>query len=138
MIIDSSALVAIILGEPHGDELRDAIFGAATAQLPATAMTEILLVIGGRRQPHLAAAQRLFDLLLDNGVRVAPFEQRHAAITASARSQYGKGNGSGGKLNFGDLLVYAVAKDRGEPLLCTGADFTTTDLTIHPASRIGL
>jgi ribonuclease VapC len=136
LIIDSSALVAIILGEPHCIELRDAIFGAPEAQLPATAITEIQLVIGGRGRSYLAAAEALFELLFAKGVEVAPFERRHAAITAAAREQYGKGNGRGGLLNFGDLMVYAVAKDRGEALLCTGRDFASTDIEIHPASRL--
>jgi ribonuclease VapC len=136
LIIDSSALVAIILGEPHSIELRDAIFGAPEAQLPATAITEIQLVIGGRGRSYLVAAEALFELLFAKGVEVAPFERRHAAITAVAREQYGKGNAKGGLLNFGDLMVYAVAKDRGEALLCTGRDFASTDIEIHPASRL--
>jgi ribonuclease VapC len=136
LIIDSSALVAIILGEPHSIELRDAIFGAPEAQLPATAMTEIQLVIGGKGRSYLAAAEALFELLFAKGVTVVPFEHRHADITTIARERYGKGNGRGGLLNFGDLMVYAVAKDRGEPLLCTGRDFASTDLEIHPASRV--
>lgn len=137
MIIDSSALVAIILDEPHGAELRDAIISASAAQLPATAMTEIQLVIGGRGKDYLGAVEALFGLLLGSGVEVAAFEKRHTAITADARVRYGKGNGRGGKLNFGDLMVYAIARERGEPLLCTGTDFATTDLEIHPASRTG-
>jgi ribonuclease VapC len=136
LIIDSSALVAIILNEPHSDKLRDAIFATSAALLPATAITEIQLVLGGRGKPYMTAAEALFELLLGNGAVVAPFERRHAQITATARDQYGKGNGRGGLLNFGDLMVYAVAKERGEPLLCTGCDFASTDLEIHPASRL--
>lgn len=136
MIIDSSALVAIILDEPGCSNLRAAIERAHSALLPATAMTEIQLVIGGRGQAHLAAANALFDLLLAKGVGVAAYEHRHAEITATAREQFGKGNGTGGLLNFGDLMVYAIAKDRDQPLLCTGRDFASTDLVLHPASRI--
>ena len=136
MIIDSSALVAIILCEPHSTHLRDAIFSAKSAAIPAPAMTEIQLVIGGRGQQYLAAATALFEVLLAKGMEVIAFDQRHTDITAIAREAYGKGNGTGGKLNFGDLMVYAVAKQRGEPLLCTGKDFASTDLEIHPASRL--
>ena len=136
MIIDSSALVAIILDEPHTSELLDAISSAAFARVPAALMTEIQLVIGGRGPRYMAAAESLFELLLAKGIYVAPFEQRHAGITALARERYGKGNGRGGLLNFGDLMVYAVAKDRGEPQLCTGRDFASTDLELHPASRL--
>ena len=136
MIIDSSALVAIILRETHNTHLRDAIFSAKSAAIPATAMTEVQLVIGGRGQQYLAAAAALFEMLLAEGVEVVAFDQRHADITAIARSRYGRGNGTGGKLNFGDLMVYAIAKERGEPVLCTGRDFASTDLEIHPASRL--
>ena len=136
MIIDSSALVAILLREAHSTYLRDAILGAKSAFIPATAMTEIQLVIGGRGEQYLAAAAALFEVLLAEGVEVVAFDQRHAEITAIAREAYGKGNGTGGLLNFGDLMVYAIAKDRGAPLLCTGRDFASTDLEIHPASRL--
>ncbi|MGE3690157.1 MAG: type II toxin-antitoxin system VapC family toxin [Novosphingobium sp.] len=136
MIIDSSALVAILLDEPHSAELRGAIFGTSGVVLPATAITEIQMVVGGRGPDYLACAEALIEFLLANGVEVAPFSRRHAALTATARKRFGKGNGAGGKLNFGDLMVYAVAKDRSEPLLCTGLDFITTDLEIHPASRL--
>ena len=80
--------------------------------------------------------QAMVSQILDNGGRIATFEHRHAEITAIARERYGKGNGTGGKLNFGDLMVYAIAKDSGLPLLCTGNDFASTDLILHPASRI--
>ncbi len=81
-------------------------------------------------QTHLVAE------LLGSGTIIAPFEHRHADITAIARAAYGKGNGRGGPLNFGDLMVYAIAKERNLPLLCTGNDFASTDLIIHPASRL--
>ena len=136
MIIDSSALVAILLREAHSTVLRDAILGAKSAAIPATAMTEIQLVLGGRGQQYQAAAAALFEVLLGDGIEVVAFDQRHADITAFAREAYGKGNGRGGLLNFGDLMVYAIAKDRGEPVLCTGQDFASTDLAIHPASRL--
>ncbi len=64
------------------------------------------------------------------------WDARHATIAAEAQRRYGKGNGQGGKLNLLDLMVYAVAKQRDEPLLFTGRDFTTTDVEVHPASRI--
>ncbi len=78
----------------------------------------------------------LVAMLLSAGAEIAPFTHRHAEITRTARERYGKGNGSGGLLNFGDLMVYAIAKDRREPLLCTGRDFASTDLELHPASRM--
>ena len=60
----------------------------------------------------------------------------HAATAATAQIAFGKGNGRGGALNLLDLMVYAVAKDSGMPLLCTGRDFASTDAHIHPSSRV--
>jgi ribonuclease VapC len=136
LIIDSSALIAVIFQEQGWAGLRDAMYDAQIASIPAPAVTETRLVIAGRRPEHLAGAEALFDVLIAKGIDIVAFEKRHADMTAAAREQYGKGNGRGGTLNFGDLLVYAVAKDRGEPLLCTGRDFAATDLIIHPASRL--
>jgi ribonuclease VapC len=70
------------------------------------------------------------------GLSIVAFDRDHAEITATARELYGRGNGRGGRLNFGDLMVYAIAKSRAEPLLCTGRDFASTDREIHPASRL--
>lgn len=81
-------------------------------------------------------AEELVNSLLTKGMKIASFEHRHTIITAVARERFGRGNGKGGLLNFGDLMVYAIAKDRGEELLCTGRDFSSTDLKIHPASRL--
>lgn len=136
MIIDSSAIVAIIDREPQHMRLRDAILGEPASLIPAPVLTETQLVLGGRGEMYASASKALFALLAEKGVQIVPFTHRHADITATARDLYGKGNGTGGKLNFGDLLVYAIAKDTGLPLLCTGNDFATTDLVIHPASRL--
>ena len=71
------------------------------------------------------------------GLNVAPFELAHASQAIDANLHHGKGMGQGGKLNLLDLMVYAVARARGEPVLCTGRDFAATDLVLHPASRAG-
>lgn len=135
MIVDTSALVAIVLGEPGWELLRKALNDKPLI-VPAPALTELHLVTAGRSEEDWQVAQALIDSLLRDGLQVAPFEKRHADITGAARGAYGRGNGRGGLLNFGDLMVYAVAKQRGEPLLCTGRDFASTDLAIHPASRL--
>jgi ribonuclease VapC len=136
LIIDSSALIAIMFNEPKWQELRNAIEDSDVALIPAPVLTEIRLVVSGRGRAQSAGVEKLIQTLLDKGANVVAFEHRHAEITNGARERFGKGNGRGGQLNFGDLLVYAVAKDRDEPLLCTGRDFATTDLTLHPASRL--
>lgn len=135
MIVDTSALAAIVFGEAEWERLRDAINSSDTT-IPAPALTELWLATGRRGRDYQAQARSLIALFVADHVEVAPFDQRHADLTATARDAYGRGNGRGGLLNFGDLMVYAVAKQRGEPLLCTGRDFASTDLDIHPASRL--
>lgn len=135
MIVDTSALVAIATGEPGWEQLRSAIKSSRSV-IPASALTEFHLVVAGRNRVYPGVGEALIDEMAANGVEIAAFEKRHADITAIARDDYGKGNGRGGTLNFGDLMVYAVAKQQGEPLLCTGRDFASTDLAIHPASRL--
>jgi ribonuclease VapC len=134
LIVDTSVLVAIATGESDWEGLLRAI-STDRAIIPAPVLTELQLATGRQGSFAQLAAAGLVDRMLANGHSVAPYERRHAEITATARESYGKGNGRGGLLNFGDLMVYAMAKELDEPLLCTGRDFTTTDLQIHPASR---
>lgn len=93
-------------------------------------------MLNGRHPSFVSIGEEIVANLVADGASIVAFEPRHAEITAAARQRYGKGNGRGGLLNFGDLMVYAIAKDRNLPLLCTGNDFASTDLIIHPASRI--
>ena len=135
MIIDTSALVAIVLAEAQWKVLRDAISVNACV-IPAPVLTELQLTTPRHGVGIVAAAKALVFEIEQQGGQIAPFQQRHADITATARDLYGRGNGKGGILNFVDLMVYAIAKDRGMPLLCTGSDFASTDLVLHPASRL--
>lgn len=136
MIVDSSALIAIIAYEPGRQQLLEALSKADHVFIPAPVLTEAQLVAGGRGAAFVDGVQKLVAKLLSNGTRIVAFDHQHAEITAAARIAYGKGNGAGGKLNFGDLMVYAIAKTTGLPILCTGNDFIDTDIVIHPASRI--
>ncbi len=132
MIVDTSALVAILKGEAGYGALLDAI-GGEGGSLPAPAMLEYDRVT--RAIPDAGKALQLLDMCVQRGLAIVAFTADHARIAADGNARYGKGNGTGGRLNILDLMVYAVAKERGEPLLCTGRDFTTTDLIIHAASR---
>lgn len=131
MIVDTSALVAIFKREPGYQSLRDAI-GLDGGNLPAPALVEYMLVTGAARS---AEATFLMDACREQGLVTQAFTAEHAAIAAEANVRFGKGNGRGGVLNLLDLMVYAFAKDYGEPLLCTGKDFATTDIELHAASR---
>jgi ribonuclease VapC len=133
--VDTSALVAVVAGERGWQDLRRAMV-TNPVSLPAPVLTELHLVTSGRGLDDASKSAALLDELLRDGMKVISFEHKHAELTRQARDLYGRGNGFGGKLNFGDLLVYAITKERDEPLLCTGSDFASTDLVIHPASRI--
>lgn len=134
MIVDTSALIAVLVGEPGADALLDAL-EAGPAGLPAPARVEFLRVASGSRMQLGLQAEQLLAEWEDGGLITIPFDSNHARIASEANAQYGSGNGQGGALNLLDLMVYAVARERGEPLLCTGQDFARTDLELHVASR---
>ena len=136
MIVDTSALVAILLQEPGAEALLGAIADEG-GLLPSPARVEFLRVASGSRVGLGREAVTLLERFEQLGLDTIPFTDEHARIASEANLRYGKGVGSGGLLNLLDLMVYAVAKERGEPLLCTGNDFVSTDLVIHSASRAG-
>lgn len=134
MIVDTSALIAVLLGEEGRERILDALDDEASF-LPAPALAEFWAVSSGGRVDAAQPARELIDLWRDGGLTVLPFTEEHARHVLEAIPLYGKGNGRGGVLNLLDLMVYAAAKERDEPLLCTGKDFATTDVALHPASR---
>ncbi|MGF7151494.1 ribonuclease VapC [Sphingomonas zeicaulis] len=134
MIVDTSALIAVLLGEDGRESILDAL-DEETCFLPAPALAEFWAVSSGSRVDAIQPARELVTLWRDGGLTVLPFTADHAQRLLEAIPLYGKGNGRGGLLNLLDLMVYAVAKERDEPLLCTGKDFAATDVVLHPASR---
>lgn len=134
MIIDTSALIAILLDEAGSDELLSAIAEERGA-IPAPVRVEFMRVASGLRVQRRADAEDMLSRLARSGCTTLPFTESHASIAVSVEPTYGSGNGNGGGLNLLDLMVYAVAKERREPLLCTGKDFATTDIELHAASR---
>jgi ribonuclease VapC len=134
LIVDTSALAAVAFGEPGSDALLDALLNER-GLLPAPAQTEFQRVAALRGAGFDDIAADLLGTLQRAGLEIIPYNGTHAAIAARAQEKYGKGNGRGGVLNLLDLMVYAVAKEREMPILCTGRDFTTTDVAVHPASR---
>lgn len=133
MIVDTSALIAVLIGEQGAGRLLDAI-ESEPALLPAPARVEFLRVASGARLQLGAIAAELLAEWEMGGLTTVPFDAEHAKIAAHANGRYGKG--MGGTLNLLDLMVYAVAKERDESLLCTGKDFAATDLDVHTASRL--
>ena len=131
MVIDTSAVLAIFLGESERRAFLDSILGAETRLISAATVLETGIVLEARRGE---AAGREFDLFLVRAkVEIIPVDGEQADIARSAWRKYGKGRHPAG-LNFGDCFAYALAKSLNEPLLAKGADFALTDIELLPMS----
>ena len=126
MVLDSSALVAIILEEPNHAGLLTKIEAAAGIAIGAPTLLETFIVLMARlgRDPIVA----LENLLHAFEAEVIPFTDDHTRIALNAFVRYGKGLGDPAVLNFGDCLCYATAALAGQPLLYVGDDFSKTDI----------
>lgn len=129
MIVDSSAFIAILRGEPSARALVDAIRTARAPRMSAASYVEASIVIDRIGDPVLS--RRLDEVLQELRITLAPFDAGQAALARSAHDDFGRGSGHPARLNFGDCMTYALAKSTGEPLLFVGDDFAATDL--HPA-----
>ena len=130
MLLDSSALVALVMAERPARAVFDALVAAPTRAVGAPTLVETAMVLAGRRAA--AAPDAVSDLTLIMArfeVAVLAFGQDHWLMAWAAFLRYGKGRHPAG-LNLGDCLTYAVAKLSGLPLLCIGGDFAQTDLTL--------
>ena len=117
MIVDTSALIAILRDEPEAPACAKAI--------------EAAIVIDASRDP--VASRRFEDLVREAQLVVEPVTEAHARIAREAYRDFGKGSGHPARLNFGDCFAYALARATGEPLVFKGDDFAHTD--IAPALR---
>lgn len=126
MIVDASALVAILLAEPDAPIYATAIEGAPIRRLSAATFLEIAIVVDNRR--HSSAGRRLDDAIRDASITIEPVTETQARIAREAYRDYGRGSGHPAGLNFGDCFAYALARDKGEPLLFKGDDFARTDV----------
>lgn len=124
MIVDSSAIVMLLLAEPGWERIERALL-AGHACLPAPCYVEICMVMAGRFGPR--ARERVDALLAQLAIRILPFTESHALAGAEAFLRFGKGRHPAG-LNFGDCMAYAVAQVEREPLLFVGRDFERTDV----------
>ncbi len=129
MVLDTSALIAVLLDEPEADPLLTAIDGALFRRLSAASLVEAALVVQTRFGDP---GERELDLLVDRlGVEIAPVTAEHAALARSAFRRFGKGRHPAG-LNYGDCFAYALSMALQEPLLFKGDDFSQTDVLIAP------
>ncbi|HYM09148.1 MAG TPA: type II toxin-antitoxin system VapC family toxin [Bryobacterales bacterium] len=127
MVIDTSALTAILRGESQRDDFLMAIATSPARLLSAVTRLEATMVLERRYGPEAGADLEL--LLYSSRARIVAFDAQQADIARSAWKKYGKGNHPAG-LNLGDCCVYALAKLSGEPILCKGNDFPQTDIAI--------
>ena len=124
MILDTSAMVAVIQAEPNHEMLLQKMREAETIGVGAPTLVEASLVLGSR----LDNAEVLLDAFLDlHTIYIVPFEAAHWREATSAFLRFGKGRHPA-KLNFGDCLGYATAKVARKPLLYVGDDFAQTDI----------
>lgn len=126
MIIDTSALLAILLQEPEAERFARAIAGAARRLLSAATLLETGIVLQARYGDE--GGRDLDLLVLKLGIEIAPVTERQAGIARRAYRRYGKGQRHPAGLNFGDCFAYALATDTGEPLLFKEEDFALTDV----------
>jgi ribonuclease VapC len=126
MVIDTSALLAVLFDEPERDEFVHRIAAAPRRLVSAGTLVETSIVAEARRGE---LAGRELDLLLHRaGVQTVAVDEQQALIARAAWRRYGKGRHPAA-LNYGDLFAYALARTTGEELLFKGEDFSRTDLT---------
>ena len=128
MVIDTSALIAVLLKEPSGEALLDAIGSTPKRLISCVSLLEAGMVLRARSGQVALAA--LYELVAELAAEVTAFDEAQAKLAVAAFSRFGKGMGHRAQLNFGDCAVYALAALRGEPILAIGGDFAATDLTV--------
>jgi ribonuclease VapC len=127
VIVDTSAIIAILRNETDAGRYIDALEGARGTRMSAATYVETAIVVDANRDPVLS--RRLDDLLRVAGIGVEPVTAEQAELARRAYQDYGKGSGHRAGLNFGDCFSYALARTAAEPLLFKGDDFPHTDLS---------
>ncbi|HJZ71466.1 MAG TPA: type II toxin-antitoxin system VapC family toxin [Vicinamibacterales bacterium] len=125
MVLDTSALLALLLDEPEAEAFRAAVEEDSTRLVSAATLLETALVIEARKGEP--GGRELDTLIQKADVVVVPVDADHVAEARRAYRRFGKGRHAAG-LNFGDVFAYALARTAGEPLLFKGDDFAKTDI----------
>ena len=130
-VIDSSVLVAVLVGEPEAEAVLDVLAGLEQCRISAVSVLEASTVMASRRgSGGVVGLQSLVDVF---DIEVAPFTADQATLAFEAWRLYGKGRHPA-RLNLGDCCAYALAKYSGYPLLAKGDDFPRTDIELVPLS----
>ncbi|HUG63876.1 MAG TPA: type II toxin-antitoxin system VapC family toxin [Gaiellaceae bacterium] len=127
MIVDSSALIAVLVEEPGYEPAWETLKGADAIGIGTPTLVETGMVM--ERLAPKRGRLLLMSLLDDLEAIAVPFSDAHWPVAIDAFLRFGKGRHAAA-LNLGDCLTYAVAKVAGEPLLCLGDDFAQTDLAL--------
>jgi ribonuclease VapC len=132
MVIDTSALLAILQGEPERRSFLEAIEAADSVRLSVAGFVEASIVIESR---YGAEGRRDLDRLLARaGVELIAVDAEQGEVARGAFSRFGKGRHRAA-LNYGDCFAYAISTVLGEPLLCKGNDFIHTDVLIFTPAK---
>jgi len=126
MIVESSALIAILRDEPEAQAFTETMEHAATVRISAATLFEASMVADKFGSPKLSA--RFDELVEEAKMVIEPFTESQARIARKAYRDYGRGSGHPANLNLGDCFSYALARDKREPILYKGDDFGHTDL----------
>ena len=122
MIVDTSALIAVLRREPEADRFVDRLMATSEVRISAGTLLEIRIV--AERDDGVAELEELLEAV---GIEVVPVDARHVDLAFDGFRRFGKGRHPAG-LNFGDLFAYALARALDESLLFKGANFTGTDV----------
>jgi ribonuclease VapC len=125
VIVDASAIVALVQNEPKAAEIAAALINSRTPVIAAPTASECLIVLTSRLGPKGRTAYE--RIRAEFKISVGAYTEDHAVAALQAFTRFGKGRHPAG-LNFGDCMTYAAASVSGEPLLAVGDDFSKTDL----------
>ncbi len=128
MIVDTSALIALLRAEPDADAFAELLRSAPRRLLSAATYVELAAVVDGRGDPVLTGA--LDAWLAAWRIEIAPLSVAQGRLAREAYRRFGRGTGHPAQLDLGDCFAYALARDLGEPLLFKGVDFALTDIEL--------
>ncbi|MDO5697105.1 MAG: type II toxin-antitoxin system VapC family toxin [Dermatophilus congolensis] len=128
MIVDSSAIIAILWDETDGARLTEVILNAPDPRMSAASFIECGVVIDRRGGP--ASEARFLQIFGELGIGLEPVTIEQSRIGREAHRRFGAGSGHPARLNFGDCFSYALSAATGKPLLFKGRDFGATDVSV--------
>ena len=129
IVVDSSAVIAILFGEPSAAALFSCLGGDPDRLMSVASYWEVGTVLAGRRRSNKSRAIDDLNAFLDEaGITLSPVDVKQGRLALQARITYGRGMGHGGSLNFGDAFSYALAKSLDASSLFVGEDFASTDV----------